>query len=105
MNLLLIPLEEAVLLPAVTATLPIDVGDEERVFLLPRHDGEFGRVGLVAEVLERGQLPNGAPVATVLGVNRGLAGVGQAGSSQGLRIDVQEIRDGNPDSGRSDELV
>src|SRR6266705_429831 len=52
MNLLLIPLDEAIIFPAVTATLPIDPGDEERVFLLPRRDSEFGRVGVVAEILE-----------------------------------------------------
>ena len=47
---------------------------EERVFLLPRREGEFGRVGVVAEVIERGQLPSGRPVATVVGLHRGLAG-------------------------------
>ena len=57
MSLLLIPLDEAIVFPTVTATLPIDIGDEDRVFLLPRQDGEFGRVGVVAEVIERGQLP------------------------------------------------
>ena len=61
MNLLLIPLDEAIVFPAVTATLPIDLGDEERVFLLPRRDGEFGRVGVVAEVIERGQLAQRHP--------------------------------------------
>jgi len=35
----LIPLDEAIVFPTVTATLPIDVGDEDRVFLIPRSDG------------------------------------------------------------------
>ena len=48
MAYLLIPLDEAIVFPTVTATLPIDVGDEDRVFLLPRSDGEFARVGVVA---------------------------------------------------------
>ena len=34
MKLLLIPLDEAIVFPSVTATLPIDPGEEERVFLL-----------------------------------------------------------------------
>ena len=38
MTYLLIPLDDAIVFPAVTATLPIDVGEEERVFLLPRRE-------------------------------------------------------------------
>src|SRR5947208_11122640 len=105
MNLLLIPLDEAVIFPAVTATLAIDPGDEERVFLLPRREGEFGRVGVVAEVIERGQLPNGTPVATVVGLHRGLAGAAQPGTGDELRIEVQEIHDGQPDDERTHELM
>ena len=78
MTLLLIPLDEAIVFPAVTATLPIDTGEEDRVFLLPRQDGDFGRIGVVAEVIERGQLPNGAWAATVVGLHRGLAGAARA---------------------------
>ena len=77
MNLLLIPLDEAIVFPSITATLPIDTGDEDRVFLLPRQNGEFGRIGVVAEVIERGQLPGGAHVATVVGLHRGLAGAAE----------------------------
>ena len=29
-------------------TLPVDVGDEERVLLVPRHDGEYAAVGTIA---------------------------------------------------------
>ena len=61
MQLLLVPLDDSIVFPGMTVTLAVDVGDEERVFLLPRHDGEFGRVGVVAEVVERGQLPGGDP--------------------------------------------
>src|SRR6266550_2601102 len=105
MNLLLIPIDESIIFPAVTATLPIDPGDEGRVFLLPRRDSEFGRVGVVAEVIERGQLPNGTPVATVIGLFRGLAGAAQPGAGDELRIEVQEIHDGQPDDERTHELV
>src|SRR6266480_3657137 len=105
MSLLLIPLDEAIVFPAVTATLPIDTGDEDRVFLLPRQNGEFGRIGVVAEVIERGQLPNGAWVATVIGLHRGLAGAAQPTDGEQLRVEVQEIHDGNPEDERIDELV
>jgi ATP-dependent Lon protease len=108
MAYLLVPLDEAIVFPTITATLPIDVGDEERVFLLPRNDGEFGRVGVVAEVIERGRSRRGGPVATVLGLHRGLAGMaiaGEVGSGDALRIDVQEVNDGHPDDEHTHELT
>ncbi|HEX8752368.1 MAG TPA: endopeptidase La, partial [Solirubrobacterales bacterium] len=97
MNYLLVPLDDAIVFPTVTATLPIDVGEEERVFLIPRREGEYGRVGVVAEVIEHGVSRRGRPVATVVGLHRGLAGAAQAGEGDALRVEVQEIRDGHPD--------
>src|SRR6476620_4815051 len=99
MAYLLIPLDEAIVFPTVTATLPIDVGDADRVFLLPRSDGEFARVGVVDEVLESGSSRRGNPVATVLGLHRGLAGAAVAGEDDPeiLHIEVQEFHDGHPE--------
>jgi ATP-dependent Lon protease len=105
MTYLLIPLDEAIVFPTVTATLPIEVGEEERVFLIPRRDGEFGRVGVVAEVIERGHSRRGQPIATVVGLHRGLAGAAQAGEGEELRVEVQEIRDGHPDDEQARELA
>jgi ATP-dependent Lon protease len=104
MQLLLIPLDEAIVFPTVTATLPIDVGEEERVFLVPRHEGEFARVGVVAEVLEHGRTPTGQPAATVVGLHRGIAGPAEGGDENHLRVEVQEIRDGSPGDERTAEL-
>ncbi len=101
----LIALDDAIVFPTVTATLPIDVGEEERVFLIPRHEGEYGRVGVVAEVIEHGVSRRGHPVATVVGLHRGLAGAAQVGGSdEELRVEVQEIRDGHPDDEHTVEL-
>src|SRR5919106_4332113 len=105
MSLLLIPLDEAIFFPGVTATLPVDTADEDRVFLLPRQNGEFGRIGVVAEVIERGQLPGGADVATVVGLHRGLAGAAQPAGDDQLRVEVQEIHDGHPEDERTNELI
>ncbi|HET9163354.1 MAG TPA: AAA family ATPase, partial [Solirubrobacterales bacterium] len=106
MAYLLVPLDEAIVFPGVSATLPIDVGDEERVFLLPRRDGEFGRVGVVAEVIEHGRSRGSREVTTVLGLHRGLAGAAVAGDADGeaLRIDVQEAHDGHPGDEHTHEL-
>jgi len=106
MSHLLIPLDEAIVFPTVTATLPIDVGEEERVFLIPRREGEYGRVGVVAEVIETGLSRRGRPVATVVGLHRGLiSGAAQPGEGETLRVEVQEIRDGHPDDEHTRELA
>ncbi|HEU4736802.1 MAG TPA: endopeptidase La [Solirubrobacterales bacterium] len=107
MAYLLIPLDDAIVFPGVSATLPIDTGEEEQVFLLPRSDGEYGRVGVVAEVVERGHSRGGTPVATVVGLHRGLAGaaVPSEGEDESLRIDVQEVHDGHPEDEHTQELA
>ena len=106
MNYRLVPLDDAIVFPTVTATLPIDVGEDERVFLIPRRDGEFGRVGVVAEVVEHGRSRRGVPVATVVGLHRGIAGAAQAGDDDGtLHVEVQEIHDGHPDDEHTREVA
>src|ERR1700720_4436147 len=108
MAYILIPLDDALVFPGVSATLPIDTGDEDRVFLLPRRDGEYGRVGVVAEVVERGRSRRGDPAATVVGLHRGLAGAAIAseeGDDGSLRIEVQEVHDGHPGDEHTQELA
>jgi ATP-dependent Lon protease len=101
----LVPLDDAIVFPTVTATLPIDVGEDERVFLIPRRDGEFGRVGVVAEVVEHGRSRRGVPVATVVGLHRGIAGAATNMDDDGtLHVEVQEIHDGHPDDEHTREL-
>ena len=102
----LVPLDDAIVFPTITATLPIDVGEDERVFLIPRKDGEFGRVGVVAEVVEHGRSRRGVPVATVVGLHRGIAGAATNMDDDGtLHVEVQEIHDGHPDDEHTLELA
>jgi ATP-dependent Lon protease len=106
MNYRLVPLDDAIVFPTVTATLPIDVGEDERVFLIPRHEGEYGRVGVIAEVVEHGRSRRGVPVATVVGLHRGIAGAAQAGDDgDALHVEVQEIHDGHPDDEHTREVA
>src|SRR6201986_4362150 len=94
----LVPLDDAIVFPTVTATLPIDVGEDVRVLLIPRSDGEFGRVGVIAEVVEHGRSRRGVPVAPVVALHRGIAGAATNMDDDGtLHVEVQEIHDGHPD--------
>ena len=61
-SLLLVPLDDLVVFPNMNITISVKVGDEERVLLVPRHEGEYAKVGTVAEVGDRVACPvAGAP--------------------------------------------
>ncbi|MDX6675253.1 MAG: ATP-dependent Lon protease [Solirubrobacteraceae bacterium] len=103
-TLLLVPLEDAVVFPNMTLTLPVDVGEEERVFLVPRHENEFGTVGTVAEVVDRVRLPGGLRAVTINGLHRGVAGAAHTDPAGDLRVEVEERPDDEPVDGRTREL-
>jgi ATP-dependent Lon protease len=103
-NLLLIPLEDSVIFPNMTVMLTVDVGDAERVFLVPVHEGEYASIGTVADVAERAQLPGGVEAVTLTGVHRGVAGAAQTGPDGRLRVDVEEHPDEDPPRIRTAEL-
>ncbi len=103
-NLLLIPLEDSVVFPNMTVTLTIEVGDEERVFLVPVHDGEYARVGTVAEVAGSMRLPGGGSAISFSGLHRGIAGAAQTGADGRLRVEVDERPDEDPPRVETAEL-
>jgi ATP-dependent Lon protease len=103
-TLLLVPLEDAVVFPNMTLTLPVDVGEEERVFVVPRHENEFGTVGTVAEVVDRVRLPGGLRAVTINGLHRGVAGAAHTDPGGDLRVEVEERPDDEPVDGRTREL-
>src|SRR5918998_20080 len=81
-TMLLLPLEDLVVFPNMNVTLPLDVEGDDRVLLVPRHEGQYARVGTVAEVLERARLPGGATAVAVAGLHRGIAGAAQTDASR-----------------------
>src|SRR5919199_1562160 len=103
-TLLLIPLDDTVVFPTMDVTLPVDPGDEERVLLVPRHEGEYARVGTIARVAQRVRLPGGARGAHFEGVARGIAGAAHTDSAGRLRVDVVERPDDVPVDGRTRDL-
>ena len=103
-SLLLIPLDDTVVFPTMDVTLPVDVGDDERVLLMPRHDGEFASVGTVAEVTDRVRLPGGGRAVALSGVARGVAGAAHSDPAGRLRVEVEEHSDEVPVDGRTRTL-
>ncbi len=100
----LLPLDDTVLFPGMTATIAIDVDDAERVLVVPRDDDGYAEVGTIAEVLEDGRLPTGGRVATLRGLQRGIPGVASTGSDGKLLVEVEPHVDGDADNDRVREL-
>jgi ATP-dependent Lon protease len=88
----------------MSLTLAVDAGDEERVLLVPRHEGDFASVGTVAEVADRVRLPAGARAIVVQGLHRGTAGAAHTLPDGRLFVDVEEHPDEKPVDGRTRNL-
>ena len=100
----LIPLEDTVVFPNMGITLTENVGDDERVVLVPRHENEFLEVGTIAEVTERVRLPGGGNAVALSGQHRALIGAAQTGTGGELRVEVDERPDEVPVDKRTREL-
>src|SRR5271154_92082 len=103
-RLRLIPLDDTVVFPNMGITLTIDVGDDERVVLVPRHENEFLEVGTIADVSEQVRLPGGGRAVAISGEHRALIGAAQTGPTGELRVEVDERPDDVPVDGRTREL-
>jgi len=103
-TLLLIPLDDTVVFPTMDVTLPVDVGTDEQVVLVPRHDGEYASVGTIVNVTDRIRLPGGGRGAALEGVSRGIVGAAQTDLGGELRVEVTPHPDETPVDGRTRDL-
>src|SRR5882724_9278375 len=94
-SLKLISLDDAVVFPGMPVTLPVDVGGEARVFLIPGRGSGDAKVGVVADVSERVPL-GGREVASLVAIHRGVPGAAHTDSDGVLRVEVDERPDETP---------
>ena len=111
-NLPLLPLTSGVVLPGMVFTMALE-SDEARAaaaaaeaagghfVIVPFIDGRYAAVGVVAEVMEKGDLPGGMTAVAVRGVERARLGTAVPGTGQALWVEVEPIDEGAP----SDEVV
>ena len=103
-RLLLVPLEDLVVFPNMNVTLTVDVGDEDRVLLVPKHEDGYAKVGTVAEVTDRIRLPGGGRAVALTGLHRGVAGAASTDTQGRLFVEVEERPDEESADGRIREL-
>jgi ATP-dependent Lon protease len=103
-NLLLVPVDDSVVFPNMTVTLAIDVGDADRVVLVPRKGDDFASVGTIANVVERVRLPGGGRAVALEGIERGRIGAASTDATGALRVEVEPHPDDEPVDGRTRNL-
>jgi ATP-dependent Lon protease len=92
----MIPLDDAVLFPGMPVTLPVDVGADTRVLLVPRHENTYANVGVVAEVSERVRVAGHGFAVALMPLHRAIPGAAAADENGVLRVEVEARPDHTP---------
>ncbi len=103
----LLPLTSGVVLPGMVFTMALESDEAKaaaeaaeaadgRFVLVPFIDGRYASVGVVSEVMEKGDLPGGMAAVAVRGVERGRLGTAVPGTGRALWVEVEVIPEGPP---------
>jgi ATP-dependent Lon protease len=98
----LLPLTSGVVLPGMVFTMALESDEARaavesarsaggRLLLVPHIDGRFASVGVVAEVMEEGELPGGLNAVAIRGDHRATIGTGVPGTGNALWVEAEPI--------------
>jgi ATP-dependent Lon protease len=102
-----LPMDDVVVLPHMTVTLAVE-GDSQKaaieaarqgsrlVLLVPRIDGQFGKIGTVSRLGESVELPTGAEAFMLRGEYRAHLGSGQADIAGALWVKAEPVQEPEP---------
>ena len=111
-----LPLADVVVLPGMVVPVTLDeperqaaidaaqAGADDRLLVVPRLDGKYATVGVVATIEQLGKLPGGEPAAVVRAIGRARVGSGVTGPGSALWVEA-EILDDVPGEERTAELA
>ena len=100
----LVPLDDAVVFPGMDVTLPLAIGEEAQVLLVPRHGNHYAKVGVIAKVVERVRMPGRAQAVALSALHRAVVGAAQPGPDGELHAHVEEHPDVPPPPAKTHEL-
>src|ERR1700689_236645 len=103
----LLPLKSGVVLPGMVFTMALESDEARaaveaartaggRLLLVPHIEGRFAKVGVIAEVMEEGDLPGGLPAVAIQGVQRATIGTGVPGTGEALWVEAEPLTDVEP---------
>jgi ATP-dependent Lon protease len=111
----LLPLTTGVVLPGMVVTLTIESdearaavgataeGDDALLLTVPRVDGRYARVGVVAKIEDVGRMRNGVEAVVIRGLRRATVGLGVPGTGEATWVQLESAEE--PVSDRAHELA
>jgi ATP-dependent Lon protease len=102
-----LPLPDGVVLPDMVVTVTMQSPEarqilgaarDRRVLLVPRVDGVYARVGVIATIEDQDTLPDGSPTVTLRAHGRATVGTGVIGATGGLWVSANPVTDPDPDA-------
>ena len=101
----LLPLTSGVALPGMVFTLALETEEARaaadaagaaggRLVLVPHVDGRYATIGVVAEIMEVGDLPGGPRAMVVRGTDRVTIGTAVPGTGTALWVQVEPVTEG-----------
>ncbi|GAA4214279.1 endopeptidase La [Actinocatenispora rupis] len=114
-----LPLSDTVVLPGMVVPVTLDSERQAAVdaartathapatpglLLVPRIDGHYAAVGVVAQIVKVGRMPDGEPAVVVRAVSRARIGTGVNGPGAALWVQADKIAD-PPATGRTNDLA
>ncbi|HKE99280.1 MAG TPA: endopeptidase La [Actinomycetes bacterium] len=111
----LLPLTSGVVLPGMVVTVTIETSEataaadaaprgDDRLVLVPKLDGRYAQVGVIAKVENAGQLPSGVRALVVRGERRARIGLGVPGQGSATWVQVERAPE-SPPTDRARELA
>jgi ATP-dependent Lon protease len=103
----LLPLTSGVVLPGMVFTMALESDEARaavdsarlaggRLLLVPHIEGRFAAVGVIAEVMEEGDLPGGLPAVAIRGDRRAVIGTGVPGTGDALWVEAEPLDEPEP---------
>ncbi|HLX88860.1 MAG TPA: endopeptidase La [Acidimicrobiales bacterium] len=97
-----LPLTSGVVLPGMVFTMALETEEARaaaeaagsvggRLVLVPHIEGRYASVGVVAEIVELGELPGGPPAMVVHGLERASLGTAVPGTGRALWVEVNPV--------------
>jgi len=111
----LLPLTTGVVLPGMVVTLTIESdearaavgataeGEDALLLTVPRVDGRYARVGVVAKIEDVGRMRNGVEAVVIRGLRRATVGLGVPGTGEATWVQLESAEE--PVSERARELA
>ncbi|HEY7938362.1 MAG TPA: AAA family ATPase, partial [Acidimicrobiales bacterium] len=108
LTLPVVPLTQGVVLPSMVVTIALETdeakaayeaaADGGRLLLVPRVDGTYARVGVVAQIESSGALPSGTKALVVRALHRATVRAGVVGATDALWLQAEPVTEPEPDA-------